>query len=699
MGFLATLLRHHDSAEDEPHVAHKPEKQKQGFWHRKKSPQKAPKLSLFLAQDEGVSIRTGSLTASLASGSRASLSTKSSSGRSRMSVSFNPLELEHVPELAEYSNEIHEVEEEKENHQKALIRHPSKTLKLYSKKESNDESQTVRPLTPHPATSSWKLSRNSKKERKKLRQDNKNRKAKTKPQVDLSNQQLSDVPALRTRMEEKQPVLRKRSSSTGSLDSDESAQDPRIKSVSLKSYRSKDRYITDDDKDHAICDAQETDEDSTEGKAIPLSLYRRKNHQNEPPIDHIVEQKLENDLSVTSDPNEESNQSLTSFSLLSSISSVSSTAKKQLDDDSLVRKSMVNDYSIPYQVSTGASSPDRKGAGLFSSTPSSPTSTAVPNIENENDGYFSDDLLQSMLDEVSKDMEELQSLFAKNKTISSLNSSTVDQNENLSNGANFANEQSSQCSTASFDLDEFAEDDFADPIPLNKGGKFMISTIVEEDEDGSEDDPIEAALKRGRQFSLQAEIESSRSVESDLTSTSASKVSLTGSLISFVPEEDPISVDPSSSKSDASTPSRVLNKSISWKMGKPEVHVFHPYTDKSFNIDSALNMVSSFDPRYDKRKTGSGHLKVSHTRPVSILRSNSGRELCSVSKDKGNLSSSPITNQKTTQPSDVSLSGSITSSASMFSDASESVCLMLERLRDETERRRARIRKHRALKQ
>jgi hypothetical protein len=699
MGFLATLLRHQHPADGDSIAAvEKPEK-KRGFWRRKKAPQKAPKLSLFLAQDEGVSVRTGSLTASLASGSRASLSTKSSSGRSRMSVSFNPLELECVPERPEYSNEI---QQEDDNH-KDLIRHPSKTLKTSSKNapaENEQNVRNIRPLTPHPATSSWKLSRNSKKERKKHRKEKKSKKRKNQ-QVKLSNEKLSslDGPILSTRLEEKQPVLRKRSSSTSSLDSEESAKGLKIKSIPLKSYRSKDRLARNDDEGHTTLVAQETDEDSIQGKGIPLTIFRRKNRQNEAPIDHIVEEKIENDLSVTSDPNE----SLASFSVLSSISSVSSTAKKLMDDDSLVRKSMVNDYSVPYQVSTERSSPIRKGVDTVppTSTPSSPTSTTVPNIEDDDDN-FSDDLLQSMLDEVSKDMEELQSLFERNKTISSLDTGTVDQNENPSSVANFANEQSSQCSTASFDLDEFAEDEFDDPIPFNRGGKFTISTIVEEDEDGSEDDPIEAALKRGRQYSLRAEIESSRSVESDLTSASASKVSLTGSLISFVTEdreEEHRANDNSTSASDPSTPSRGLNKSISWKMGKPEVHVFHPYTDKSYNIDSALNMVSSFDPRCDKRKREPEGAKASCKRPVSILRSNSGREIYLNSQEKENRSVPPVTKQKAVKSSDVSLSGSVTSSTSIFSEASESVCRMLDRLRDETERRRARIRQRREFKQ
>lgn len=686
MGFLATLLRHPKPAEDDSYAVHKMEK-KQGFWHRKKTHQKAPKLSLFLAQDEGVSVRTGSLTASLASGSRASLSTKSSSGRSRMSVSFNPLELEHVPEQSEHSNEMKE--EEEEDKQKVLIRHPSKTLKLYSKTEpAAEKEQTVRPLTPHPAVSSWKLSRNSKKERKKQRKEKRSRKGKK--QVSLSNEQLSKVPLINTHSEEKQPVLRQRSSSTSSLNSEESAEDPKVKSISLKSYRSKERLPIHDDSDeyHTASVNQKSDEDSIEGNAVPLTVFRRRNRQNEPPIDNVVEKTIENDLSVTSDPNEESIQSLTSFSLLSSISSVSSSAKKQLDDDSLVQKSMVNNYSIPYQVSTERSP-------LSSKTPSSPTSTAVPNIDTDDDACFSDDILQSMMDEVSRDMEELQSLFAKNKTISSFNTSAVDPNSNL-------NEQSSQCSTASFDLDEFAEDDFMDPIPLRKEEKFIISTIVEEDEDGSEDDPIEAALKRGRQFSLQAEIESSRSVESDLTSTSASKTSLTGSLISFVPEEkeeEPSAMDTSSFTSDPSTPSRGLNKSISWKMGKPKVHVFHPYTEKSLNIDSALDMVCSFDPRHDKPSRGPGEAKASCKRPVSILRSNSGRIIGSISQEKENRRVPSATKHKATQSGDVSVSGSVTSSTSMLSEASESVCRMLDRLKDETERRRARIRKRRELKQ
>lgn len=685
MGFLATLLRHPKAAEDDSYAVHKMDK-KQGFWHRKKTHQKAPKLSLFLAQDEGVSVRTGSLTASLASGSRASLSTKSSSGRSRMSVSFNPLELEHVPEQSEHINEMKEVEEE--DNQKVLIRHPSKTLKLYSKSEpAAEKDQTARPLTPHPAASSWELSRNSKKERKKRRKEKTSRKGKK--QVSLSNEQLSNVPLVNTYSEEKQPVLRQRSSSTSSLNSEESAEDPKIKSISLKSYRSKERVANHDDTDkHHTAFDQKSDEDSIEGNTVPLTVFRRRNQQNEPPIDNVVEKKIENDLSVTSDPNQESIQSLTSLSFLSSISSVSSSAKKQLDDDSMVQKSMVNNYSIPYQVSTERSP-------LSSKTPSSPTSTAVPNIETDDDACFSDDLLQSMMDEVSRDMEELQSLFAKNKTISSFNMSFVDPNSNL-------NEQSSQCSTASFDLDEFAEDDFIDPMPLRSGEKFMISTIVEEDEDGSEDDPIEAALKRGRQFSLQAEIESSRSIESDLTSTSASKTSLTGSLISFVPEEkeeDPSAMETSSFTSDPSTPSRGLNKSISWKMGKPKVHVFHPYTEKSLNIDSALNMVFSFDPRHDKPNRGSGEAKASCKRPVSILRSNSGRVIGSISQEKENRRVPFVTKHKATQSGDVSLSGSVTSSTSMLSEASESVCRMLDRLKDETERRRARIRKRRELKQ
>jgi hypothetical protein len=680
MGFLATLLSHQHSVEDDSIAAvEKPEK-KRGFWHRKKAPQKAPKLSLFLAQDDEVSVRTGSLTASLASGSRASLSTKSSSARSRMSVSFKSLELEHVPKRSEYSNEI---QQEEDDH-KDLIRHPSKTLKIYSKNELAENEQN--------ATSSWKLSRNSKKERKKHRKEKKSKKRKNQ-QVKLPNDKLSslDGPILSIRLEEKQPVLRKRSSSISSLDSEESAQDLKIKSIPLKSYRSKERLATNDNESHIALVAQDTDEDSIAGKGIPLTIFRSKNRQNEAPIHHSVEEKIENDLSVTSDPNE----SLASFPLLSSISSVSSTAKKLMDDDSLVRKSMVNDYSVPYQVSTERSSPIRKGFDnvLSISTPSSPTSTAVPNIENDDDN-FSDDLLQSMLDEVSKDMEELQSLFAKNKTISSLDTGTVDQNETHSSVANFANEQSSQCSTASFDLDEFAEDDFDDPAPCNRGGNFTISAILEKDENGSEDDPN----------SLRADIESSRSVESDLTSTSASKVSLTGSLISFVTEDreeetEHNANDDSTSASDPSTPSRGLSKSISWKMGKPEVHLFHPYTDKSYNIDSALNLVCSFDPRCDKRKRGPDGTTASCKRPVSILRSNSGREIYPNSQEKENLSVPPVTKQKTSKSSDVSLSGSVTSSTSMLSEASESVCRMLDRLRDETERRRARIRQRREFKQ
>lgn len=647
MGFFSSLRG--NRVEHDPSAVQKPLKDDR-FWSRERKPLKAPKLSIFLAQDEGISIRTGSLTASLASGSRTSISTKSSSSRSKLSVSFNALNPEDEEKNHKDSSELKSKNPSEDPHSTYMIDGPS------------------RPLTPHPSRTGWKLFRPSKKDNKQVKGNY--TKKKVRKTRKYAQEHLNVHPSTTIKVsEEIETIQRKRTSSTGSSESDESTHDAKIKSTRLSEYRLRNVKSTADLIGEYENVVHENDEESLDGKAIPLRVFRQN-------LEQSVFQLPEASDDELSAMREQS--SLTSFSLYSSLSSVPSDAKKQLDDDSVIRSSLAHDYKIPFQVSTEKPKPRTNTSSPSVFVPLSPKSTAVSNIENDID--VADEFLQSMLDEVAKDMEELQTLFAKNKSHTKLDA--IISNEQIQNSMNA--DQSSQCSTASFDADDFAEDDFTDHSHFETRDEFVITTIVEEDEDGSADDPVEAALQRGRMISAQAEIESSKSNESDLTFVSEceSKTSLAGSFISFSPESKEFG------STRSMTPPRQLFKSISWKKGQPEVHLFQPDTTKVPDIDYTISC--SFDP---STKSTYQTSKFSSQRPVSILKTNSGRE---VSKAKDVKQKSMFTSTKrSSSSSDVSTNGSIISSAS--SETNDSVCYMLERLRNETERRRNRVRTRRGI--
>lgn len=548
-----------------------------------------------------------------------------------------------------------------------------------------DDERTSKPITLRPSRTGWKLFRHSKKYNTavndlNVKRNNKKTKRSSGSSSHAEEHLIQNALTTRLLRKDTDSIQRKRSTSTGSLDSEDSAEDPKVKSTRLTEYlQQKDKSFKDLITDFKVLvQPNENDEDSMDGKAIPLKVFREKSEK------RLVQLPGNSDeLSDTSEQRERSVGSLTSFSLYSSISSVPSDAKKQLDDDSVVRHIVLRDYKVPFQVST--EKPKHHGnimSSISVSTPSSPNTTAVTNIESDTDADFADDFLQSMLDEVAKDMEELQTLFSKNKSHSHLdavissNQSQNDMNTDLA----------SLCSTASFDADDFAEDDFVDHSPFEAKDQFVITTIVEEDEDGSSDDPVEAALKRGRLISAQAEIESFKSTESDLTSASEneSKTSLSGSLISFVPDYNDFFLPGSS------TSQRQLSKSISWKIGKPLVHLFQPDTTKSSDINFNISGSASSS----KKSTNQISTCLSK-QPVSILRSNSGRQLSE--STEVNPKSSSKNSRRNLYSSDVSTNGSVISSAS--SETSDSVCYMLERLRNETERRRNRVRIRRGISQ
>jgi len=297
--------------------------------------------------------------------------------------------------------------------------------------------------------------------------------------------------------------------------------------------------------------------------------------------------------------------------------------------------------------------------------------------------------LQDIIDDMEEDMKELKSIFKSSETFDDLQDDrSANRAESRSRDGWIANGAlcdescaSSGTSNFSFNSEDFAEDDFlgTDPVNLDGINSFEMTTIIEENEDGSQD-PLEAALKKGELLSAG---------EFGDDKIPALKLSILSDLSdSFSCTEEPavqISI----------SPKRQLKKTISWK-AEDEVFTFKP--PFKVNLEKALEMVRSYDPKY---KNAAKPKLNSKPEVCALKRSNAQRPLKSILKSNHSFSHRTLNRSLSSHLSDVSFDDtSLTSSQrsrqsslSTFSSTStsESVQRMVAMLKKETERRRKKL--------
>lgn len=336
--------------------------------------------------------------------------------------------------------------------------------------------------------------------------------------------------------------------------------------------------------------------------------------------------------------------------------------------------------------------------------------------------------LQDIIDEVEKDMMELNSIFGSDvvepkRSDRTHGSSSRSGNENgwIPNGA-LRSETTEDPSVMSFTSDEFAEDDYRDTFKQSVSASatsYEITTIIEENE--SDEDPLEAAFKRGELYSTDAgegiiyedegllslgtdecfnksAMNGSNFADSDLseslTSASQSRYGesrhTSGSVRTDSDLSDSLasrskgsSLEKSLSKgssSRSSGPSRQIKKSISWKAAH-EVRTYdQPF--KSINLELAVQMVRSYDPRYAKE-----------TSPPPLSRAKAERPLKSILRKSSSWSVRDISSSDESSISQESNSSTLSSSAT-----SESVQYMVRKLQREAVRRRRKLKRCRRSK-
>ena len=630
----------------------KTKKSKKGrFWGREKKQETAPKLSLFLQQapeDDIHSVATSSMTASHTTGSRFSVSSKSlSTASSSLSKPHSPLRLQSS-QFKEDDDEERSLRAEQTNRTKSPSRSNDEASRSPDSQKKTKESK--KPTSEVTKESSKIKSSGSK--NKGLSASETMRKKQVTPLRSIANRQLTPS----------HPQPPKKKSKTKAA-----PKHPQVKA---------EQFPAQDNKVHEI---GETNCSVGSNDVVFDDLY-------------IANDFAYQDFDLSSagpvDDAEKSAFRITnmkSLPLLSPLSSINSLAKHAIDE--AVKR------DIPHRSSTG------EFAVIGSS--SSTGDTFLRDVAG----------LQDIIDEVEKDMMELDSLFvsdgSKPRDLSEIVNNWARKDSGwIPNGA-LLQGNSEEASVVSFDSDEFAEDDDQEYQPIvrsTSSTSFEITTIIEENE--SDDEPLEAALKRGELLSMDAEegMSSDEGLLSMGTSADAGNLSknskghqyqrsgANGSVHtdsdlsdSFTSTSD--SASPASSldvslkkktklnKSRPPPPSRRITKTLSWK----EVDEVHTFTQpfKSINLEMALEMVRSYDPRYntDTRAT-----------PQPPPRMNAQKPLKSILKKSKTWSRRDFSSSDDSSISQESNASTLSSNAT-----SESVQYMVGKLKLEAARRRRKI--------
>lgn len=414
------------------------------------------------------------------------------------------------------------------------------------------------------------------------------------------------------------------------------------------------------------------------------------------------------------------------------ITNMESLSLKSLSNSKSLSKQKVDPVSIVKKGISPSQSPNRDVAVIGSSH--STGATFVRDVVS----------LEDLIGEVEKDMMELDSIFHSD------DSRDQDFNPNRNAPAmsrhksgwipNGALRDDASTSTMSFCSDEFAEDDnvYREKLPAcNFSASFEITTIVEE-ENESDVDPLDAALKRGERLSMDAgtgvttlsKVSDNGNLSMDYKSNEGEEFSRNGSIhadsdLSYsksgfgghnsIEEDSDLSECKSSrrygqgsvhtdsdlsdsfaSSGESNSQSRVssLEKSLekSSKEGKPRSpvtrrrisktiswkaeHEVRTYEQpfRSLNLEMAVEMVRSYDPKYVRSPTQQKQI---------LTRSNAQRPLKSILKKS-----------KSWKESDSSDESIQSNSSTLSSNAtSESVQYMVGKLKREAARRRRKIKR------
>ena len=385
---------------------------------------------------------------------------------------------------------------------------------------------------------------------------------------------------------------------------------------------------------------------------------------------------------------------LKQMSLFSSSSAVNSLSKNIADDGNLKES--------PRRSSTG------ELAVIHTAREEEEVQEVKPKRGSLASGAIS---LQDIIDDMEGDMQELHSIFRSSGTFDDLqddsNASWANSRSDgwISNGALRDESCSSSIeSIFSFNSDEFAEEDHLVTAHkyMNLSGSEM-SIIVEENEESSQD-PLDAALERGALNSENA----GECGDYNVPELENSELSGSGLAECMGAAGAPFATRKSHSTGNRTNrlPKRGLNKSISWKA---ENEVFTFETSFKVNLERALEMVRSYDPRYkDAAKAKPVVKPVEKPVPSVLERSNAQKPLRSILKTSESYSGRTLVKSLSAHldrtlgqhlsdlsfdSTSVSSHRSRQSSTSTYSSnsTSESVKYMVGRLKEETSRRRNKL--------
>lgn len=598
-------------------------KQKRPFWKKnKKTPQAAPKLSLFLAQDagdNGSTIVTSSVTASLSqTSSRHSLATKSlSSSTNRSSIKSiaskdSQSNLKAAPKLSAFL-----LQDDNQKGIKETIIKPILSSQA-SKNEQKDEAktETLKPLTSTLQSPSSPL-----------------------PEGKTLKQKSLDSPKSVEAVDDLMTI-----NSSAVIFDNLSVQDSA--NEDLRSTGSLDTFQTIDSSQHIM-------------------------------VVHITNMKQ-----------------LPLFSKLSSVNTLADA------DDNGKR------YTA-YRSSTG----DLAVVHDLKTEPVKTKEQELKTVKKLNDA--SD--LQDIIDDIENDMRELKSILGSADSIDSFEDLKTDAKCNSSwLLSTTMQDDSSSSSLLSFSSDDFKEDDETPTkktFEMTNISKLEMTTIVEErEEENSSVDPIEAALKRGVCKSQKAGENGDRSSQElplfetkPAIKTSKSDTQVVVASAKTRPTRG--ALRKSSARRQVNS-ERTMTKRISWK-AENEVHVFD--LPCKINLERALNMVRSYDPRYKKTDDNDIKEPLKEDEAKTLSRNDVQRPLQSIlrtskSYNNGRPTSRSSLKRSLTNP-DISISddSSVTSqrsrqsSTSTFSSTStsESVQYMVAKLKGEADRRKRKVKKHR----
>lgn len=600
--------------------------QKRPFWKKnKKTPQPAPKLSLFLAQvagDNGSTIVTSSVTASLSqTSSRHSLATKSlSSSTNRSSIKSiaskdSQSNLKAAPKLSAFL-----LHDDNQKGIKETIIKPILSSQV-SKNEQKDEAKTetlskerkIKPLTSTLQSPSSPL-----------------------PEGKTLKQNSLDSPKSVEAVDDLMTI-----NSSAVIFDNLSVQDSA--NEDLRSSGSLDTFQTIDSSQHTM-------------------------------VVHITNMKQ-----------------LPLFSKLSSVNTLADA------DDNGKR------YTA-YRSSTGelAVVHDLKTEPVKTKEQELKTVKKLPNDASD---------LQDIIDDIENDMRELKSILGSADSIDSFEDLKTDAKCNSS--WLLSMDDSSSSSLLSFSSDDFKEDDETPQktFEMTNISKLEMTTIVEErEEENSSVDPIEAALKRGVCKSQKAGENGDRNSQElplfenkPAIKTSKSDTQVVVASAQTRPTRG--ALRKSSARRQVNS-ERTMTKRISWK-AENQVHVFD--LPCKINLERALNMVRSYDPKYKKTDTNAIKEPSKEEETKTLSRNDVQRPLQSIlrtskSYNNGRPTSRSSLKRSLTNP-DISISDessvasqrSRQSSTSTFSSTStsESVQYMVAKLKGEADRRKRKVKKHR----